>query len=107
MTYQALNYRLSERRTAYANFEAYLEYLIAEQAENRTTRCCIVRIVKVRGCDGEISASEGWPPHDWPRRQRWPVMPERLVASMIQYFTSSEQQLVGLEDFLEENGFVE
>ncbi|KIP99107.1 hypothetical protein RU07_20815 [Agrobacterium tumefaciens] len=60
MTNPGLNYRFTERRSAYANFVAYLEYLNAEQAENRATRRCIVRIVKVRGCDGEISAKEGW-----------------------------------------------
>lgn len=60
MTYPELYYRFTEGRSAYANFVAYLEYLNAEQAENRSARRCIVRIVKVRGCDGEISASEGW-----------------------------------------------
>ncbi|MBB3947100.1 hypothetical protein GGQ73_003064 [Rhizobium skierniewicense] len=34
-------------------------------------------------------------------------MPERLVASMVQYFTSSEPPPVGLEDFLKENELVE
>lgn len=34
-------------------------------------------------------------------------MPEPLVASMIQYFTSSEQQSVGLEAFINESGLVE
>lgn len=60
MTNPGLNYRFTERRSAYANFVAYFEYLNGEQPKNRTTRHCIVRIVEVRGCDGEISAREGW-----------------------------------------------
>ncbi|WP_284778526.1 hypothetical protein [Agrobacterium sp. lyk4-40-TYG-31] len=60
MTHPNLDYRLTNRRSAYANFVAYLEYLNGEQPQNKTARRCIVRIVKVRGFDGEISAGEGW-----------------------------------------------
>lgn len=64
MTYPQFEMRFSNRpdsrRSAYANFLAYLEFLSAAQLQNRRDRHCIVRLIRVKGVDGTISASEGW-----------------------------------------------
>jgi hypothetical protein len=64
MTYPQFDMRFSRhpvsRRSAYANFVAYFEFLSAAQLQNRRDRHCIVRLVRVKGVDGTISASEGW-----------------------------------------------
>lgn len=60
MTYPQLDYRFRQRRTAYQNFVAYLEYLDRMQGQNRHKHRCRVRLTKVRGQDGEHSADTLW-----------------------------------------------
>jgi|GEM_PF-5086482 len=60
MTYPQLDYRFRPRRTAYQNFVSYLEYLNRVQGENQRKRRCIVRLIRVRGHDGESTAKDLW-----------------------------------------------
>ncbi len=63
MTYPQFEMRFAERtrsRSAYQNFLTYLDEIPAAQVKNRNERHCRVRLIKIRGDDCELSATECW-----------------------------------------------
>ncbi len=63
MTYSHFEMRFAERkrsRSAYQNFLTYLDEIPSVQVKNRVERRCRVRLVKIRGDDCELSATQCW-----------------------------------------------